>query len=62
MVVSPPYPCQLVFVAKLIAVLNDESGETAPNPMGLSGNRFCNLWIPYTANKPARLNNKKATA
>jgi hypothetical protein len=29
MVLSPPYPCQLVLVMKLAAVLNDESGVTA---------------------------------
>ena len=32
--VSPPYPCQLVLVAKLAAVLNEESGVTAPNSCG----------------------------
>ncbi len=37
MVVSPPYPCQLVFDAKLTAVLNDESGETPAKSCGLSG-------------------------
>ena len=37
MVLSPPYPCQFVFVTKLTAVLNDESGETAGNASGFSG-------------------------
>ena len=37
MVDSPPYPCQLVLVAKLTAVLNEESGDTAPKPAGFRG-------------------------
>jgi hypothetical protein len=37
MVVSPPYPCQFVLVAKLTAELNAESAETAPNPCGFTG-------------------------
>jgi hypothetical protein len=37
MALSPPYPCQFVLVAKLAAVLNDESADTAPKPCGFSG-------------------------
>ena len=40
-VLSPEYPCQLVFVVKETAVFHEESGETAPNLFGLKGR---NCW------------------
>ena len=40
-VVSPEYPCQLVFVVKETAVFQEESGETAPKSFGLNGR---NCW------------------
>ena len=56
MVDSPPYPCQFVLVAKLDAVLNDESGETPAMPAGVRGNMPWNRWMAYTAIKPTMLN------
>ena len=44
MVDSPPYPCQFVLLAKLTAVLNEESGDTAPKPCGFSGSTPCTRW------------------
>ena len=41
MVDSRVYPCQFVFVMKLIAVLNEESAETAVKCWGLSGSQYC---------------------
>ena len=38
-VVSPPYPCQSVFVIKLIAVLKASIGSIAGKFFGLSGSR-----------------------
>ena len=38
-VVSPPYACQLVFVAKLTAVFHATSGGTPGSPAGLSGRK-----------------------
>ena len=46
MVDSPEYACQLVFVMKLMAVLNDESGLTAANFCGLSGKKSCRRCNP----------------
>ena len=45
-VLSPEYPCQLVFVVKETAVFHDESGETAPKPFGLNGRNFWSRCIP----------------
>src|ERR1035437_5912378 len=56
MVHSPTLPCQLVFIMKLNAVLNDESGVTAAKPCGLSGNQTCRRCKAYTANAPNKLN------
>jgi len=47
---------------KLAAVLNDESGLTAPSACGLSGSHPCRRWMPYTAIAPARLNHSIAIA
>ena len=41
MVVSPPYACQFVLVAKLVAVLNATYWFTAPRPTGFSGRCPC---------------------
>ena len=41
MVDSGTYDCQFVFVVKLTAVLNEESGEIAPSPCGLNGKTPC---------------------
>ena len=44
-VISPEYACQLVFVVKETAVFHDESGETAPKPLGLRGRNRCRRCI-----------------
>ena len=62
MVASPTYPCQLVFVAKLTAVLNDESGDTAPSPCGLRGSTCCRRCNAYTAMKPSRFTSSTPNA
>src|SRR4029077_13143046 len=53
---SPAYACQLVFVRKLIAVLNESAGATPGRWSGLNGR--C-PWIRrkrYESSTPARLN------
>ena len=40
-VVSPPYACQFVFVAKLIAVLHATRGSTAGSSFGFPGSTPC---------------------
>ena len=44
-VVSPLYPCQSVFVMKLIAVLKASTGSIAGKFRGLSGSRSWNTRI-----------------
>ena len=44
-VVSPAYPCQSVFVMKLIAVLKASIGSIAGKFFGLSGRRSCKTRI-----------------
>ena len=41
MVDSPEYPCQLVLVMKLTAVLKAESGETLAKCCGFNGSHSC---------------------
>jgi hypothetical protein len=51
-----------VFVEKLTAVLNEESGETAPSPSGFSGRMPWTRWSRYTASRPARLKRSMVAA
>ncbi len=62
MVDSPEYPCQLVFVTKLTAVLNEESGETFANCWGLNGSHNCTRCSRYSASAPSALNRTSAAA
>ncbi len=62
MVDSPEYPCQLVLVMKLSAVLKEESGETLAKPCGFSGSHSCSRCRAYTINAPKVLNSSSPSA
>ena len=53
---------QVVLVAKLTAVFQDESGETAPKLCGLSGRNPCTRCKAYTTSSPRPLKSIMAMA
>src|ERR1700719_231627 len=62
MVDSPAYPCQFVLVAKLTAVLKDESDETLAKACGFNGSQNCRRCSAKTTSAPSALNSSSATA
>ena len=61
-VVSPPYACQLVLVAKLTAAFHATGAGTAGRSLGLPGRLPCRRCSRYTTTTPARLNTTTAVA
>ena len=62
MVLSPPYACQFVLVAKLMAVLSARCQVTAVIPAGLPGNTPCRSCRANTTSKPSTLKKRIASA
>ncbi len=59
--VSGTYDCQLVFVAKLAAVLNASGPGTAPKCCGFNGSEPWARWRTYVTMTPIALNTSIAT-
>src|SRR4029079_19821766 len=61
-VASPEYPCQLVLVVKLAAVLKADVGSTAPKCCGLNGSTCCSRCMRYVTTRPTALKTSNANA